>query len=354
MDRRDFLITTGGAVVAATSASAAVAAAPESPAAQGSARLLRLSLPWADAPQGPADHARRLARQIEAMTGGRYRFEIAAGQAAEADADADLAFAPAHAFSAHHPAFAYFAGLPGAGALRAAALPQWLAVGGGQMLWDDLAGDFGWKPLLAGHLGEAPPLWSKAPITDLAGLAGRKVSGSGLAADVLRAVGAEPVALAPAEVAAGLSDGRLDAAEAEGLAASLASGLARAVSFATGRGINAHGTALALNVRLAVWNRLGAADQMILSAAAAEAYQAAIADALVHEPIARRVIAEAGVTFQPWPADVTEAIARVSEATIAHVAAFDWRAQRIDHSYFAFRALVEEPAVSARAAPAVG
>ncbi len=353
MDRRDFLITTGGAVVAATSATAGAASAQtESPAVLGSARVLRLALPWADAPHGPADHVRRLARQIETMTGGRYRIEISAGQ--DAGADADLSFAPAHDFAAYHPAFAYFAGLPGVGALRAAALPQWLAVGGGQMLWDDLAGDFGWKPLLAGHLGEAPPLWSKNPITDLASLAGRKVSGSGLAGDVLRAVGAEPVALAPAEVPVALADGRLDAVEGSGLAASLASGVARAASFATERGINAQGTALALNIRLAVWNRLDEADQLIFAAAAAEAYQAAIADALVHEPIARRVIAEAGVTFQPWPADIAEAIARVSEATIAHVAAFDWRAQRIDHSYFAFRALIEGGAVASRAAPAIG
>lgn len=348
MDRRDFLITTGGAVVAATSTAAnaeAPASDPIHPAA--AARPLRLAMPWDDTPQGPADGARRLARQFEAMTGGRYRIEITGARGAEPEAD--LYLGTAHDFAPHHPAFAYFAGLPGARALPAAALPQWLAVGGGQMLWDDLAADLGWKPLLAGHLGDAPPLWSRTPIAVLGCLAGRKAAGQGLAADVLRAIGAEPVTLAPGDVSAALSNGTLDAAEAGGLVASLAGGVASAAPFATGRGINAHGTALALHVRLPVWDSLGEAGQLILAAAAAEAYQASIADMLVHEGLARQVLeSSAGVTFQPWPADVAEAISRVSEATIAHVAAFDGRAQRIDHSYFAFRNAIERgPAFAA-------
>lgn len=348
MDRRDFLITTGGAVVAATSTAAnaeTAAADPIHPA--GAARPLRLAMAWDDTPHGPAEGARRLARQFEAMTGGRYRIEITGAQGP--DGDADLYLGTAHDFARHHPSFAYFAGLPGARALSAAALPQWLAVGGGQMLWDDLAADLGWKPLLAGHLGEAPPLWSRTPIAGLGCLAGRKAAGQGLANDVLRAIGAEPVAPAPGHVSAALSNGTIDAAEAGGLVASLASGVASAAPFATGRGINAHGTALALNVRLAVWERLGEAGQLILAAAAAEAYQASIADMLVHEHLARHVLQKsAGVMLQPWPDDVAEAIARVSEATIAHVAAFDGRAQRIDHSYFAFRTAIERgPALAA-------
>ena len=159
MDRREFLITTSGAAVAASSAAATVAGAGEhgleAPAVVSNARTFELAMPWRDDGRCAGDSARRLARRVEAMTDGRYRIEIVAE--APASLTSSLRHGAAHDYSAHHPAFAYFAGLPGTHGLAAQDFATWLTVGGGQMLWDDLAAEADVKPLLAGHSGTTPP-----------------------------------------------------------------------------------------------------------------------------------------------------------------------------------------------------
>ncbi len=349
MDRREFLITSGGAAVAAASPVASQASditADTRDELPGGAGFLRLSMPWADTPQGPADSVRRLAHRFEEMTGGRYRIDIRAGVAGP-DGDADLVHGSAHDFASYHPAFSYFAGLPGSSGLGANDFAHWIAVGGGQMLWDDLAGQHGWKPLLAGHTGEAPPLWSREPITVLGDFSGRRIAAPGLGADVARALGADGHHLELSRVAAALADGSVVAAEAGGMLSSLASGVGRVARHATGQGLNGNGTALSLSVRHSTWERMPKADQAILAAAAAEEFHVSLAEARAHQHIARRVLESSfGVTFAPWSVEVAGALDRVAEATIAHVAGRDAISARIDQSYMAFRS-----ALSGTAAP---
>ncbi len=344
MDRREFLISTGGVAVAAAASTPAVAADAEpgfAPAAEGAAPTLRLAMAWAASPQGPADSAHRLTQRFEAMTGGRIRIEGGASLD-----EADLLQASPHDFAHHHPAFAYFGGLPGSAGLEADDFAHWLTVGGGQMLWDDLAAEFGWKPLLAGHLGGSPPLWSREPITRLSDLAGAPLAVSGLGADVARALGAEPLPLGPDAALRALADGTARSAEAGGLMTSLGLGAGRIARHATGRGLNGRGTAVALHVRLEAWERLGPADQAILAAAATEEFHASLAEHRAHESIARRTLAASfGVTFAPWPSDIADALDRVADASIAHAAGHDARAARIDHSYMAFRSAISGSAV---------
>lgn len=357
MDRRDFLISTGGAVVAVTSASAAGAEALIERGTEGQAqagRVLRLAMAWPDQPHGPADAARRLARRIALMTAGRLRIEVVAASSGP-DTDAELCLASAHDFAHLHPAYAYFAGLPGSCGLSGAELAQWMSVGGGQMLWDDLAASHGWKPLLVSHLGEAPPLWARPGISAGNGFAGLSIAVPGLGADVVRALGGEPVRLDPAAVVSALADASIDAAEIGGPVASLAAGVATAAPYGTGQGLNAHGTALSLHIRLPVWTSLSEADQAIVSAAAADEFQTSLAEAAVHGSLAREVLeASFGVRHAPWPAEMAEAIGRVAEATVAHVAGHDAVAERIDHSYFAFRSMISGAPQHTRRGLAVG
>ncbi|WP_072396967.1 hypothetical protein [Hyphomicrobium sp. CS1GBMeth3] len=347
MDRRDFLITGGAAAVAAATPAAAQAAEAPPPRIRPDAERLTLAMAWADAPNGPADRAHRLARRFEAMTNGRYRIEFATAEHGP-ESGADLLHGPVHDFVPQHPAFSYFGGLPGSAALVGQDLAHWIAIGGGQMLWDDLAASHGWKPLLAGHSGDVPPLWSREPIMGLGDLAGRRLSAPGLGADVARGLGAEVhPALAPHAAAAALRDGSVDAVEAGDLTNSLAAGFADAARYATGQGLNSRGTAYALSVRASIWDRLPDADKAILAAAAAEEYQLTLAAARAHAGLARQVLEARGVVFAPWPADIAEALERVAEATIAHVAARDATAARINQSYMAFRGLISGSLASA-------
>lgn len=339
MDRREFLISTGGMAVAAASASpAAAVGAHEADHGADCARRLGLTLPFADAPQGPAESSRRLAQRLRTMTGARY----SVGERT-AEGDADMLYCSPHDFASHHPAFAYFGGLPGTGRLKADDFGHWLQVGGGQMLWDDLAAEIGWKPLLAGHMGTAPPLWSRAPIERLSDLAGMPLAVGGLGADVARALGAEPRNLTPDAALGALRDGTIQAAEVGGLLTSLGLGAGRSAAYAYAPGLNGCGTALALHVRLDVWTQLSDADRAIFTAAAAEEFHTALAEARAHERIARETLTRSfGVAFAPWPEDVAEALDRMAEASIAHAAGFDARGARIDRSYMAFRNAVAD------------
>lgn len=345
MDRREFLITTSGAAVAASAAAttAATASEPElaAPSVGGARRTLELAMPWADDGKGFGDSARRLARRIEALTDGRYRVEIRDAQ--PAGGSGDLAHGTAHDYAPYHPAFAYFAGLPGSHGLAAQDFATWLTIGGGQMLWDDLAAEAGVKPLLAGHSGAPPPLWSATPLTGLPDIAGRKIHAPGLGGEVARALGAEVVSIEARGVAPAMANRSVDIVEWGGLLASMAHGLPAHARYATGSGCNSAGTALALHVSLTVWNSLPAGDKAVLEAAALQEFHAACAEARAHDAIARKTLASRfGVEFAPFPADVAEAVKRVADATVAHVAGRDAVSKRIDASYMAFRTAIAD------------
>jgi TRAP-type mannitol/chloroaromatic compound transport system substrate-binding protein len=344
MDRREFLKTTGGAVSVAASATAAVAAETEdrrpvaAPAIGSGTRELRLAMPWADNGRGFGDSARRLARRLEALSERRLRIVIGAGTQL---AEADLVHASAHDLGSEQRAFAYFAGLPGETGLSPSDLEAWLAVGGGQALWDDLAAGHGSKPLLAGHTGPSPALWSARPIASLADLAGEKVFAMGLGSEVARALGAEPVVVPAGELPEALSQGTIRFVEWGGALQSLALGLPAAARYGSGNGFSANGTAVSLGVRLGLWESLSDANKALITAAAAEEFRASLAETRAHEALIRTAMTEAhGVSFEPFPADVTDAISRVADAMVAHVAGQDAISARIDRSYMAFKSAV--------------
>ena len=76
--------------------------------------------------------------------------------------------------------------------LETSDLQTWLAVGGGVMLWEELAADFGYKPLVAGHTGRSAGVWASARLETVADLAGVRVHAEGWRQMCLRALGAAP------------------------------------------------------------------------------------------------------------------------------------------------------------------
>ena len=360
MDRRSFLKSTSAAAAAATTAATApLAAAPVAEAASedtatgtagsnaapaiASGRCeLTLALPWRDATAGPADRAHRIARRLEAALDGRWRIVLRHrtedGIAALAAETADLYLGTENDNLPYHPAFAFFAALPGAGTFNAEDLVAWLRVGGGQELWNELAAGFGVKPFLAGHLGRWPGLWSARPIDSLADLEGARIAVEGLARDVVRGVGGEPAAIAADDMAAALAAGDIAAAEYGGPLASLELGLPGVARHIAGFGINEGGIGLSLGIRHALWDRLGATDRLVVAAVLAEETQSALAELRAHEKLLRALIRDRhGVTFRPLPSDVAIALDRVAEAVVADAGSGDVMARRIDRSYHAFR-----------------
>lgn len=359
MDRRSFLKTTTAAAATATAVATATAAtplplpgagpaadagdlAPASPAIVSGVRELSMAMPWRDRVSGPADHAHRLARRLDIALDGRWRitphYHAHGGLEAVMTATSDLYIGTENDNLSFHPAFAYFAGLPGAGVLNAHDLVAWLKVGGGQECWDELAAPFNVKPLLVGHLGRWPGLWTRMPIDSLADLADQPVALQGLARDVMRGLGARPVPVPADDLAAAMTAGEIVAAEFGGPLVSHAIGLPAAASHLHGFGILEGGIGLSLGIRKSLWDRLGQADQAVVAAVAADEAQTTIAEMRAHDHGLRSLFrSHFGIAFSPLPADVAIAAERVAEAVVADTGSIDRLARRINDSYHSFR-----------------
>lgn len=337
MDRRDFLKTTGGmAAVAAgcapTSVAAANLAAPT--IAAHTRRSLTLSMPWSRQPAGYADDAHRLAIRIQSALGDGIGFEMQS----DPTAPPDVTIAPVSVDAPLHPAFAYFGGLPGSQSLAPIELEGWLASGGGQVLWDDLSAAHGFKPLLGGHTGSSPMLWSKSPLSAPEDLNGLKIVARGLDRDVIRALGAIPVtgdepALEAALAAPGTSAviwGSPVHASAAGIPARFPFGLAGAMGKS--------GAALAVKFDLAVWESFTPAEQAAVAAAVSAEFRAALADTeSTRAAVEQAIVVRDGAKITIPNAAFADAVSRIAAAVVAHTAAYDAVASRIDRSYGAFR-----------------
>jgi TRAP-type mannitol/chloroaromatic compound transport system substrate-binding protein len=347
MDRRNFLRTTGAAAVAAGTAAAPARASEEqagpaqaAPIVRSAARLLTLSSEWSPEPAGFGPE--RLARRIETASDGRYRIEIAHG-----NAEADLTYGNALRHAKLHPVFAYFAGLPFAQGLDAPAQQTWLAVGGGEMLWDELAAEHGFKPLLAGHTGASAGVWASARLETAADLARTTMHVVGLAADAMRALGATPVEVAPDELRAALADGHLQGAEWLGPLAVAAPDLQPLAQRLYEPGFHRGGMLLSLAMPIGLWEAIGAADRAVFEACAVQEYHLALADARAHALIAGQVGAPAKWPVRlAWSEEVSETFDLALAEAMEGVAASDPSAQRIHDSYQAFRHLLGEDLIA--------
>jgi TRAP-type mannitol/chloroaromatic compound transport system substrate-binding protein len=332
MDRRDFLKVGGAAAV--TVGGAGTAAAQSAPAILPGAIELRLASP--DQPDVPGFGPDRLARRIELATSGRYRITSTPDVAA-----ADLVFGNVNRQRDRHPAFAFFAGLPLGLGLDQARHQTWLAIGGGQMLWDDLAGQFGFKPLVAGHTGPSGGIWTSRRLETASDLSGARMYTEGLAAEIVRALAATPVHLAAGDLRSALAKGRIDTAEPLDPLVVAVSDLQPLAERLYSPGLNAGGALLSLDVRREAWDRLSAADQAIFEACAAEAYAQSLAEAQGHAMMTAQL-----ATTAKWPVksalggELQQALERTAGAVLAQVAGYDLDARRIHDSHQAFRTLL--------------
>jgi TRAP-type mannitol/chloroaromatic compound transport system substrate-binding protein len=263
---------------------------------------------------------------------------------APGNVDADLIYGDADRHVKVHPAFAFFAGLPCAQGLNAAAHQTWLAVGGGQMLWDELAAPFGFKPLVAGHTGPSAGVWTNARLERASDLAGARLQVAGLAADVVRALGATPVALSPQGLKAELAAGRLQAAEWLGPLAAAAPDLQPLAERLYQPGFHPDGMVLSLAVTRNLWDGMSAADRAIFEACAAQEYHLSRADARAHVLMASQIAAPSKWPVRhAWSGELAKALNAAAGDVVAHVGATDSHARDIQDSYRAFRLMLGEP-----------
>jgi TRAP-type mannitol/chloroaromatic compound transport system substrate-binding protein len=215
------------------------------------------------------------------------------------------------------------------------------------MLWEELAAEFGRKPLVGGHTGVSAGVWAATRLEAVSDLAGARVHAEGLAADMLRALGAAPVTMDAADLGAALADGRLQAAEWLGPIAAAAPDLQPLAQRLHSPGFNPHGMLLSLDVSRRLWDGMSVADRAILEGCAAQEYQLSLADAAAHALIARQVQSPGKWPVRlAWSSDLRADLERAAAEAVAAIADIDPAAQRIHDSYQAFRRMLLEPATA--------
>jgi TRAP-type mannitol/chloroaromatic compound transport system substrate-binding protein len=347
MDRRDFLLATGGVAIGAAAPIEAHASAIPSvalPVGVGAGRRLSFDISAVHAASWGEDQARRLASHLDEHSGGTLGLGSYQVNGPGQDAQrfqADITWCGEDDLVALHPAFAYATGLPGQFALTAQDAWAWQQVGGGQDLVDALAAPYGFKLLLAGHRGASALFWTNQSVDSLAQLSGAKVHAGGLSARVLAGLGAVPARVSEYDLGAAMAARVIVGAEIGGtldVGCAQVAGVAKFYSL----GLAApQGTAWALAIRLSVWEQLSGRERALLRGAAASQHRLALAEDRAYGPmmlaaLSARFVAQHCVL----PKEFTISAEAVSRAVVAEIAACDEPSRRLNASYMAFCAAV--------------
>lgn len=355
MQRRDFLKSTGAATLALGSATLTAArsamahddASARAPAIARGLRRLRLASALGSALGGPGDHLHRFARRVAAATGGAITIEIDDTVAttqrvftAVMTGNADFYCGDDGDLVGLHPGFAFVSGLPGDSGLSAAHLDAWLTAGGGQELWDDLAAEFNMKGSAVAHTGRSFGLASRAPVTTIADLRGRRIAAPGLAAELVRAVDGVPVRSISGASRKLAAEGDIDAAELLGIEALYPAPAddegKRAALHLLAPGLQPSGCTLTLGMRRSFWDGLPNSERVLLTALAAQSFAESRAEAAAATRMVERAGLLSSYRLTTSPA-VTRQLARHAATIVAHASGFDALAMRINASYMAFK-----------------
>ena len=270
MKRRKFI---KGAGVAGLVTAAAVSSFPKPAIAQSRVEINMVTTWPRDFP-GLGTGAQRLAKRLDTMTEGRIKVNyFAAGERVGAfDSFDEVASGNSQAYHAadyywkgKHPGWAYFTSVPFG--LTYTEMNAWIRFGGGQQLWDELAGTFGIKAVMAGNTGHQMGGWFRKEINTLDDLVGLKMRIPGQGGDVLRALGGSSVALPGGEIYQSLQTGAIDATEWVGPWNDYYLGFHREAPYYYGPGFHEPGASLAVGMNLRVWDGLTLGEQQIIKAA---------------------------------------------------------------------------------------
>lgn len=331
--------TTRRALLAGGAAGAAAALAK--PALAQAPRKWRMVTSWPKNLPGPGVTAERLASRIGAMSEGRLTVQVhAAGEIvgglqvfdAVAEGTAEMGHTASFFWQGKMAPAVFFTAVPfGLTALEHMA---WVYHGGGQALWDELYGDFGIKPFMAGNTGMSMGGWYRKEITSAEDLKGMKLRMPGLGGEIFRRMGATPVSLPPSEIVAALTSGLIDGTEFLGPWSDLALGFYKVAPNYYWPGFHEpNGTGEALIARTA-WDALPEDLRAVVENACAAENAFALAETERENARALKTLIERhGVKTLPYPPDMLEAARGHAEQVLAEFADRGDLARRIYESF---------------------
>jgi TRAP-type mannitol/chloroaromatic compound transport system substrate-binding protein len=340
MNRRKFLW-------ASTAAASSVLAAPA--LAQGT-RELKFVTAWPRDNPGLGTSAQRIADRITALSNGRLKVTLyAAGELvgayesfdAVASGDADIYHGVEYYWQDKHKAFPFFAAVPLG--LTAHELEAWVQFGGGQELWDELSGQFGIKPFLAGNTGVQMGGWYQNSIETLEDIKNLKMRIPGLGGEVIKRLGGQTIDVPGDKILDALKSGEINAAEWVGPFTDMAFGFQNVLKNYMFPGFHEPGTARCLGVNSALWESLTPSDQEIIRTVASSENDMMMADFNANNGKAlASLIENHGVKLQMYPKEVWSTVAKVSRDVVMEIGFVDDISQRIVDSWTAFQKRVSE------------
>jgi TRAP-type mannitol/chloroaromatic compound transport system substrate-binding protein len=360
MNRRDFIAGAGVGVVVGAGVTAAVmsqrgAEAPkmaEKPAEVAAPAIVKDRIEVAMVSTWPRDFpglgtgAQRFAQRLSDMTDGRIKVQYyAAGERVGAfdsfdevaSGNAQMYHGADYYWKGKHPGWAYYTSVPFG--LTYTEINAWIRFGGGQELWDKLAGEFGLKNIMCGNTGVQMGGWFNKEINSADDLKGLKMRIPGLGGDVMAKLGASPVSLPGGQIYENLVSGAIDATEWVGPWNDQAMKFYEAAKYYYYPGMHEPGSMLACGMNASWWGKLSKSDQMIIEAAAAMEN-----DVMMSEYNAKngaslaQLITNNGVKLREFNNDVYDAFGRAAEQVFGEVVAHSDLAKQIHESFLKARA----------------
>ena len=269
MKRRDVL---KGGVAAALATGASTVAAP----AIASNRIeVTMVSTWPRDFPGLGTGAQRFAERLTAMTDGRINVTyFAAGERVKAfdsfdevaSGNAQMYHGADYYWKGKHPSWAYFTAVPFG--MTYTEINSWMRFGGGQELWDELAGGYGLKCLPCGNTGVQMGGWFRKEMRSAADFKGLKMRMPGLGGDVIAKLGASPVSLPGGQIYENLVSGAIDATEWVGPWNDSFMKFYEAAKYYYYPGMHEPAAQLSVGINKKFWDSLSKSDQLIVKAAA--------------------------------------------------------------------------------------
>ena len=338
--RRSFI---KGAALAG--AGATVAAAMPAPAVAQKRTEMAIVTTWPRDFPGLGTGAQRFAKRVEDMTEGRIKVQyFAAGERVGAfDSFDEVASGNAQAYHAadyywkgKHPGWAYFTSVPFG--LTYTEINAWIRFGGGQELWDKLAGDFGLKGVMCGNTGVQMGGWFNKEINSSGDLKGLKMRIPGLGGDVMAKLGASPVSLPGGQIYENLVSGAIDATEWVGPWNDSFMKFYEAAKFYYYPGMHEPGAMLSLGMNASWWGKLTKSDQTLIEAAAGMENDMMMAEYNAKNGAAlAKLLSEHGVKLRKFNDDVYDSFGEAADEVFETVISHSALAKSIHESFLAAR-----------------
>lgn len=308
-------------------------------------RQLTMVTSWPAGFPGLGTSANRVAKHIEAATGGSLQIKVlSAGERvgpfevfdAVTSGDADLYHSADYYQQDTSPAYNFFTAVPFG--MTAVEMAGWLLYGGGQELWDELAARRNTKPLMCTSTGTQMGGWFNREIRTLQDFDGLKIRMPGLGGETLARLGAVPVNIAGGEIKDALEDGSLDAAEWVGPWNDLAAGLHEVAEHYYYPGFHEPAGSLALGVNLEVWQSLDDLQRRILQEVTTAEYVRSLAEFNVRNAAALKTLRqEHGVVPKAFDAAILRRIGELAVEEVARMADKDEFTSRVYRSFMTSR-----------------